>query len=123
MQCTGLSPWVILRPIIWMIHFQVSAGVIDNGGIALEHNYPYLMQDAWCLNSDHSSGVKLQAYVNVTPSEDALQVAVAAGPVAVAIDAALPEFLFYSSGIFYSPECKNDAAHLDHGNFFKRGWP
>jgi hypothetical protein len=35
------------------------AGVIDNGGIALEESYPYLMQDAWCLKTDRSSGVKV----------------------------------------------------------------
>lgn len=89
--------------------------VIDNGGIALEESYPYLMQDAWCLKTDRSSGVKVQAYVNVSASEAALQMAVAtAGPVAVAIDASHPEFLFYSSGVFYLAECKNDANDLDH---------
>jgi hypothetical protein len=60
--------------------------------------------------------LQVQAYVNVSASEAALQMAVAtAGPVAVAIDASHPEFLFYSSGVFYLAECKNDANDLDHG--------
>jgi len=88
--------------------------IIDNGGIATEANYPYIMQDAFCLSSDLSSGVQVQAYVNVTPTEDALKVAVANGPVAVAIDASHPEFRFYSSGVYYQADCKNDVDDLDH---------
>ncbi len=38
-------------------------GVIDNGGIALEESYPYLMQDAWCLKTDRSSGVKVHNWI------------------------------------------------------------
>ncbi len=50
-------------------------------------------------------------------SESALQEAIAMnGPVAVAIDAAHAEFLFYSSGVYYNPNCQNDVNSLDHGN-------
>lgn len=91
--------------------------VIDNGGIATEQSYPYLMQDSYCVKGMQDSGVKVTGYVNVTMgSESALQEAVAtAGPVSVAIDAAHPEFEFYSSGVYYNPQCKNGIADLDHG--------
>ena len=39
------------------------------------------------------------------------------GPVAVAIDAAHPEFRFYSSGVYYNSDCKNGVNDLDHGSF------
>lgn len=44
-------------------------GVIDNGGIALEESYPYLMQDAWCLKTDRSSGVKVHFLPDMSLSE------------------------------------------------------
>jgi C1A family cysteine protease len=90
--------------------------VIDNGGIATEAHYPYLMQDHWCSASDKSSGVVLTGYVNVTAySEDALQDAIANhGPVAIAIDATYPYFTFYTSGVYYNPQCSDKIKDLDH---------
>jgi C1A family cysteine protease len=90
--------------------------LIDNGGIAREEHYPYLMEDAFCLASDIGSGARVTGYVNVTAfSEPALQAAVALnGPVAVAIDAAHPEFTFYSSGVYYNPRCGSSLDALDH---------
>jgi len=89
--------------------------VMNNGGIATEAEYPYLMVDSWCLPNKVSSGITLQGYVNVSSSEAALQHAVATvGPVAVAIDAAHDEFVFYGSGVYYNPQCKNDLDDLDH---------
>jgi len=90
--------------------------IIENGGIALEETYKYLMMDHWCNAYDKSSGVALTGYVNVTSgSEEDLQDAIAsAGPVAVAIDASHPSLTFYSSGIYYEPDCKNDINDLDH---------
>ena len=65
------------------------------------------MQDGYCRN-DTSSGVRVASYVNVTEGdESALQSAVAIGPVAIAIDAAHPEFEFYATGVYYNAECKN----------------
>jgi len=90
--------------------------IIDNGGISTEAAYPYLMQDQFCKQNADFSGVTVQSYVNVTSfSESDLQDAVATyGPVAVAIDAAHPEFEYYSSGVYYNPNCKNDPDSLDH---------
>eukprot|EP00698_Gefionella_okellyi_P008361 TRINITY_DN206_c0_g1_i1.p1 TRINITY_DN206_c0_g1~~TRINITY_DN206_c0_g1_i1.p1 ORF type:complete len:545 (-),score=129.87 TRINITY_DN206_c0_g1_i1:23-1432(-) len=90
--------------------------VQDNGGIATEQSYPYLMQDSYCEQDRMDSGIKVTGFVNVSSGdESALQSAVAtAGPVAVAIDAAHPEFEFYSSGVYYNPACKNTMDGLDH---------
>jgi hypothetical protein len=65
--------------------------------------------------------------VNVTAfSEEALQDAVANyGPIAVvgrpkvlslqAIDASHSDLTYYTSGVYYNPECKSDLDDLDHG--------
>jgi cathepsin L len=90
--------------------------IIDNKGIALEQDYPYLMVDSWCDSTVKTSSVTVKGYVNVTMnSEAALQDAVARfGPVAVAIDAAHEHFEYYSSGVYYNPKCKSDLNDLDH---------
>jgi len=90
--------------------------IINNGGIALESDYSYKMQDSFCKADIKTSNIEVLAYVNVTEySEQALQDAVANfGPVAIAIDAAHPEFEFYKSGVYYNPNCKNDPNSLDH---------
>jgi len=88
--------------------------IMDNGGMALEQTYKYLMFDHWCNADDKSSPVKLVGYVNVTEgSEEDLADAVAMMPVAVAIDV-LPSFVFYTSGVYYDATCKNDINDLDH---------
>jgi len=89
--------------------------IINNGGIATESSYPYLSEDHFC-DASLTSGVTLKGYVNVTEgSEKALQDAVATmGPVAVAIDAAHPEFEFYSQGVYYNPKCNSSIDALDH---------
>jgi len=90
--------------------------IIDHKGIATEKHYPYLMQNSFCHEGDVSSGVTVQAYVNVTAySESALQDAVATlGPVAVAIDASHPSFRFYTSGVYYEAQCQSSIDDLDH---------
>lgn len=109
---------------------------MSNKGIALETSYPYLMQNSFCNAKDRSSGIFIRGYVNVTEGdESALQDAVAnsgrnertkyhrkqfvfkkkkKGPTAVAIDASHPEFTFYSSGVYYQPDCKSGINDLDH---------
>jgi len=89
--------------------------IISNGGIAYEDVYPYLMQDGWCKEVP-MSGVTVKGYVNVTSGSEAdLQDAVANfGPVAIAIDAAHPEFEFYTDGVYYNPNCQNGVEDLDH---------
>lgn len=88
----------------------------QNGGIANERQYPYLMVDSYCDSANVNPQVKLKGYVNVTMgSENALQYAVGTfGPVSVAIDAAHEEFEFYSSGVYYNPKCQSNMDALDH---------
>jgi len=90
--------------------------IMSNNGIALESSYPYLMVDSWCNASDTSSGVVVKGYVNITEGSEAnLEDALATvGPVAIAIDASHPSFTFYTSGVYYEPQCKNDPNDLDH---------
>jgi len=89
--------------------------IMDNGGMATERAYPYMSTDHFCAASERGSGVRLTGYANVTGGELALQDAVATkGPVAIAIDAAHPEFEYYSSGVYYNPACKNGTDDLDH---------
>jgi KDEL-tailed cysteine endopeptidase len=85
--------------------------LINAGGMGTEASYPYLAQDGyvrersdecaltcacdrWCNLNDHSSGVVVKGYKNVTGVPQ-LQSAIAGQPVAIAIDASLPSFRFY----------------------------
>jgi cathepsin L len=90
--------------------------IMQNGGLALENTYKYLMMDHWCNAFDKSSGVQVTGYVNITSGdEDALVDAIAtAGPCAIAIDASHPSFTFYTGGVYYEPQCKNGINDLDH---------
>lgn len=88
--------------------------IMDNNGVAFENDYRYLSEDHFCY-ANEKSGVTLTGYVNVTSGdEDALLSAVLLGPVAIAIDAAHPEFEYYTSGVYYNPKCSNTLDSLDH---------
>jgi cathepsin L len=90
--------------------------IIQNNGIDTEASYPYTAQDGTCHYSASNCGSTLQSYSDVTPSgsEASLQTASAnIGPVSVAIDASHNSFQFYSSGVYYEPDCSSTA--LDHG--------
>jgi len=89
--------------------------IMDNGGIALEQTYRYIMLDHFCNTEDRSSGVQIKGYVNVTSGdEDALTDAISQQPVAIAIDASHPSFTFYSEGVYNEPKCLNGVDDLDH---------
>jgi len=90
--------------------------IMMNNGIATEQHYPYLAQDGSCRPADHTSGVTVTGYVNVTQDSEAdLQSAVGTiGPVAIAIDASLNSFRFYGSGVYYEPLCRSGQRFLDH---------
>jgi len=89
--------------------------MIGNEGLALDSTYSYLAQNSWCKSYDKSSPVIVSGYWNVSSGDEtALKEAVSFQPVTVAIDAAHLSFRFYSSGVYYEPECSNLEEILDH---------
>jgi cathepsin L len=88
--------------------------IIQNGGIDTESSYPYTAEDGTCAYNAQNSGATLKAFTNVAAGdENALQQSCAMGPVSVAIDASHDSFQFYSSGVYYEPDCST--SQLDHG--------
>jgi C1A family cysteine protease len=91
--------------------------IMANGGIATADSYgPYLMADGMCHFKNATVGTTIKSYVNVTSFNlTALKVALFNyGPTAVDIDASHLTFSFYSSGVYYDPQCKNGIDDLDH---------
>eukprot|EP01087_Luapelamoeba_hula_P010214 TRINITY_DN26_c0_g1_i2.p1 TRINITY_DN26_c0_g1~~TRINITY_DN26_c0_g1_i2.p1 ORF type:complete len:336 (-),score=51.84 TRINITY_DN26_c0_g1_i2:97-1104(-) len=89
--------------------------IIQNHGIDTEASYPYTAQDGTCQYNAANCGSTLASYQDVASgSESSLQTASAEqGPVSVAIDASQNSFQFYSSGVYYEPNCS--PTQLDHG--------
>lgn len=87
----------------------------DNGGIDTEKSYPYEAQDDTCKYNKANSGATDKGFVDIPQgNEDKLKIALATvGPVSVAIDASHESFQFYSSGVYFEPQC--DSEQLDHG--------
>jgi len=94
--------------------------IIQNKGIDTEASYPYTAQDGTCAFSPSSIGATLKSYTNVkTGDETDLLNKCVLGPVSVAIDASQSSFQFYSSGVYYEPDCSS--TQLDHG-VLAAGW-
>ncbi|XP_059805218.1 cathepsin L.1 isoform X2 [Hypanus sabinus] len=89
--------------------------IIDNGGINTEWSYPYEAEDGPCRYNPRYVGATCNGFVQIKKgSERSLKYAVAMnGPVSVAIDASLPSFMLYSSGIYDEQMCSS--YFLDHG--------
>jgi len=88
--------------------------IIKNKGIDTEKSYAYTAQDGTCKFKAANVGATLKSYSNVqSGSETGLQTAGVSGPVSVAIDASHSSFQFYSSGVYYEPDCSSSS--LDHG--------
>lgn len=87
----------------------------ENGGIDTESAYPYEAIDDTCKFSKGNVGATDKGFVDVpSGDEDALMKAIATvGPVSVAIDASHESFQFYSTGVYFEPQC--DSEQLDHG--------
>jgi KDEL-tailed cysteine endopeptidase len=85
---------------------------IASNGIATEDAYPYTAQQASACDTAPPDVVTIDGYQDVPAnSEAALQKAVAAQPLSVAIDASGSQFQFYSEGVF-AGKC---GTGLDHG--------
>jgi len=89
--------------------------IITNNGIDTESSYPYEGQDDTCRYSASNIGATLSSFKDVTSgSESALTSAIMSiGPISVAIDASHSSFQFYTSGVYYEPNCS--PSQLDHG--------
>ncbi|XP_014239963.1 cathepsin L1-like [Cimex lectularius] len=89
--------------------------VRDNKGLDTEKSYPYWGEDESCRFKPSGVGATDKGYVDVASNDEhALEEAVdKVGPVSVAMDASHESFQFYSSGIYYEPDC--DSQNLDHG--------
>lgn len=89
--------------------------IISNHGIDTESSYPYQPVSSHdCRYTTSNLGSTLGSYSNVASgNENSLQQAVNEGPTSVAIDASQSSFQFYSSGVYYDPNCSS--TQLDHG--------
>lgn len=86
----------------------------DNGGLDSEESYPYEAKDGSCKYRAEFAVANDTGYVDIPQKEKALMKAVATvGPISVAMDASHPSLQFYSSGIYYEPNCSSQ--ELDHG--------
>ena len=99
---------------------QAMTYIIQNGGIDTEASYPYTASDGECEYNPANSGATLTSYINVNQGdENDLQAKTYLGPVSVAIDASHSSFQFYSSGVYFEPDCSSTS--LDHG-VLSVGW-
>jgi len=89
--------------------------IISNHGIDTESSYPYTATGPnSCRFNAANVGATITGFTDVSSgSEAALQTAVDAAPVSVAIDAGHNSFQLYSSGVYYEPACST--TQLDHG--------
>ncbi|XP_034480335.1 digestive cysteine proteinase 1 [Drosophila innubila] len=97
--------------------FRVYQWMMQVGGVPTEEEYgPYLGQDGYCHIANTTLVAPITGFVNVTANDpDAFKLALLKhGPISVAIDASPKTFSFYSHGVYYEPECKNDKDGLDH---------
>lgn len=87
----------------------------DNGGIDTEKSYPYKAQGGECKYNPKNSGATDCGFVDLPEGDEKkLVVAIATiGPISVGIDASHDSFQFYSSGVYYEPQCSTK--NLDHG--------
>ncbi|XP_033958529.1 cathepsin S-like [Pseudochaenichthys georgianus] len=87
--------------------------VIDNQGIESEASYPYKGQDQQCQYSPSSRAANCSSYSFLPEGNEAtLKDALAnIGPISVGIDAKLPTFRFYRSGVYDDPSCTQIINH------------
>lgn len=89
--------------------------VLDNHGIDTEQSYPYQGSAGNCQLNVVQANVSITSVNHLMPGREwLLQTSIATvGPIAVAFDASLESFQFYSSGIYYDFDCSKT-----NGNHF-----
>ncbi|XP_029437466.1 cathepsin S-like [Rhinatrema bivittatum] len=86
--------------------------VIDNKGIDSESSYPYEGKDGTCRFNPAGRAATSSKYTELTPTEAALQEALAnVGPISVALDASRASFFLYKSGVYYDASCSQEVNH------------
>ncbi|KAJ6250786.1 hypothetical protein M0813_15601 [Anaeramoeba flamelloides] len=86
-------------------------------GLTTEDQYPYLNVDAYCGYDSSMAEVAITGYLNIsTPGDEALlqEMLYINGPLAIAIDV-LPDFVFYTEGVYNNDKCGNKFENLNHG--------
>jgi C1A family cysteine protease len=97
--------------------FRAYQWIMQNGGFSFKDSYgSYLMADDYCKAGVTSPDVQIASYVNITSGDETalLDAIVNQGPISVAIDASHKSLSFYAEGVYYEPDCANNADGLDH---------
>ncbi|EDQ90447.1 uncharacterized protein MONBRDRAFT_16217 [Monosiga brevicollis MX1] len=97
--------------------FRAYEWIMENGFIPTAASYGlYQGADGVCHSKGTTPGATLATYVNVTSADmnTVLDTLATKGPLAIAIDASLRSFNFYSSGVYYDADCGNTTDALDH---------
>uniref|UniRef100_A0A2N9HV79 Peptidase C1A papain C-terminal domain-containing protein n=1 Tax=Fagus sylvatica TaxID=28930 RepID=A0A2N9HV79_FAGSY len=86
--------------------------IVSNGGLHMEQDYPYLMEEGSCEEKkEEMEVVTISGYQDVPQNDESLLKALAHQPLSVAIEASGRDFQFYSGGVF-DGHCGTE---LDHG--------
>lgn len=88
--------------------------LIDQKGVSLLSKYPYRAEDTFKCNYRKSqSGGSISSYETIEAGNEKLLKAMVAkfGPISVAVDASLPSFQSYKSGVYYDRKCSIDVNH------------
>nr|XP_033780385.1 cathepsin S [Geotrypetes seraphini] len=86
--------------------------VIDNHGIDSESSYPYEAKDGMCRYNLAGNSTTCSKYIELKPTEEALQEALAnVGPISVALDASRTSFFLYKSGVYDDTSCSQEVNH------------
>lgn len=93
------------------------AWITHHGGIETKSSYGrYLGRNGYCHFNRSTLTAPLKGYVQLPRGNmRALKVALAkVGPIILGINASPQSLTFYSSGVFYDPQCDANYANLDH---------
>ncbi|XP_041962384.1 cathepsin K-like isoform X1 [Alosa sapidissima] len=87
---------------------------VRNNGLASDNAYPYTNMAGKCMYNNSMKVATCKGYKSIDNGDEAAMAAAVAqnGPVAVALDASQPTFLFYNRGVYTDYYC--NPGHLTH---------
>jgi len=91
--------------------------ILQQGGIPTVASYGvYEIADGLCHVAEATMGASISGYVNVTSGnmEAVADAVYQHGPLSIAIDAGHKSFVFYSTGVYFEPQCGSTPDDLDH---------